>query len=185
VLEEPDILKRCEGLGYKTFLLDDDVNIVAVRSPAPLDANEFNDTMHVLYRRGPEWKTSSWPITCDPGRSHLEHPLNKDGCARLRAGQYLKSHKIGLHRGQYRALVQCRPVTVDRYKDGERVGSFTGMFGINIHRASAGVTTEFVNRWSAGCLVFQNAVDFEEFMQIVTASMTIYGPYVSLTLLED
>jgi hypothetical protein len=181
--EKPDILKRCEALGYKTFDLDMDVNLIGVRSKETAD--EFNDSMHLVYRKGPEWKHHVWPITCDPGRHYMDHPMNSIGTARLLPGQYRKSYKLGMHNGSYRALVQCRPVRVERTRNGEVVGTFTGMFGINIHRASADGTPEFVNRWSAGCQVFQKREDFEKCLEIVRQSMVLFSPFVSYTLLED
>jgi hypothetical protein len=179
----PDTLKEVERNGYRVFDLDNDVNLIGIRSPAPLEANEFNDAMHVVYRDGSAWVEKVYPITCDPGRYYLDHPMNKDGCARLRSGQYLKSYKVGLHRNQYRALVQCKPVLVDRIRDGEVVGEARGVFGINIHKA--GVNSEFVNRWSAGCQVFQKSDDFDEFLTIVQRSMAQYSQYVTYTLLES
>ena len=57
-------------------------------------------------------------------------------------GQYRKSHKLRLHAGKYMALGQQNPVTV--YRDNDRDHNYdldeskteTGLFGINIHRAT-------------------------------------------------
>ena len=38
------------------------------------------------------------------------------------------------------------------------------MFGINIHRAASDKTSPVVEDWSAGCQVFANFKDFNEFM---------------------
>lgn len=67
--------------------------------------------------------------------------MNPKGTAILAPGQYQSSHKIGLHRGKYKALVQHRPVTV--YRDNNKDSKYdleptkkdTGIFGINIHKA--------------------------------------------------
>ena len=68
--------------------------------------------------------------------------MNSKGVAILKPGQYLKSHKLRLHGGKYLALGQQNPLTV--YRDNNRDDNYdlnesktdTGLFGINIHRAS-------------------------------------------------
>jgi len=57
-----------------------------------------------------------------------------------------------------------------------------GMFGINIHKA--GVFSEQVNGWSAGCQVFQKSDDFYEFMSLVQKSRKRFGNSFTYTLLK-
>lgn len=64
------------------------------------------------------------------------------GVASLIAGAYA-AWRLGLHRMRYTALVQRRPVTVQR--DGNPPYHDTGNFGINIHRGAANSTS------SLGC----------------------------------
>jgi hypothetical protein len=58
-----------------------------------------------------------------------------------------------------------------------------GKFGINIHKA--GNMSSVVNKWSAGCQVFKNASDFEEFMDIVRHARDNWGNSFTYTLLEE
>jgi len=59
-----------------------------------------------------------------------------------------------------------------------------GMFGINIHRASATGASGEVERWSAGCQVFQDPWHFAEFMSLVKRAAEVWGPCFTYTLLE-
>ncbi|MEI2737870.1 MAG: hypothetical protein V9F01_03695 [Chitinophagaceae bacterium] len=52
--------------------------------------------------------------TTDPGNYWLKTFMNRNGTAILKPGQYKHSHRIGVHRGKYQALVQQNPVTVLR-----------------------------------------------------------------------
>lgn len=178
----PDILDRVAHKGWKVFSRPLSVNLVAVRNP--VDSNEFNDTLYCCYTEDSVWVTQSWPCTTDPGRYYLDHPMNKDGTARLVQGQYLGSWRLGRHHDEYPALVQAKPVCVQRIRDGVAVQTSVGMYGINIHRASAVRTSQFVDRWSAGCIVLPSPNDFAQMLRIVEDSMAIYGPTVTLTLLE-
>ena len=74
----------------------------------------------------------------------MENPwVEEKGTAVLKPGQYRGSHKIRLHGGKYTALGQKKNVTVyrDRNKDDKydlnESTCDTGLFGINIHRATA------------------------------------------------
>ena len=111
----------------------------------------------------------------------------------LKPGQYRGSHKLRLHSGKYLALGQKEPVTV--YRDNNRNDMYefdestcdTGVFGINIHRATARTHGESirVDKWSAGCQVIAANDDFKEFMEIVNQAKVIHGNSFSYTLIES
>ena len=107
--------------------------------------------------------------------------MNVDGTAILKEGQYVNAYKIGKHLGQYDALVQVKPVTVIRDYDRNAVLDFnngketTGLYGINIHRASAINNLQNVDKWSAGCQVWSRDADFEEFMTLCNKQVTLNG----------
>lgn len=184
-MTRPEILDRIAEKNYQVFDGERDINLIGQRGLAPMDPNKFSDTMTACWRVGGKWETRQWWITCDPGRYYLDHPMNKHGCASLAAGQYKNCWKIGLHRGQYRALVQARPVTVHRILDGEIRSTSVGLYGINIHRAHPDRESQFVDRWSAGCQVFGDPKDFQEFLACVSDSMTFTGTsFVSYCLLD-
>ncbi len=117
--------------------------------------------------------------------------MSPQGTAILKHGQYMNSHKIGLHRGKYLALVQQRPLTVIRDYDRNAALDFmngkeqTGIYGINIHHASVNGTTKSVNKYSAGCQVFANINDFNLFMQLAERHKQQYGNNFSYTLIDQ
>ena len=116
--------------------------------------------------------------------------MQPQGTAILAQGQYVNAYQIGLHRGQYKALVQIGPVTIIRdYNRNAKLDFFngkreTGIFGINIHRAMAKGKTKYVDKFSAGCQVFQNVGDFDHFMQMCEKHRDLYGNRFTYTLLD-
>ena len=110
--------------------------------------------------------------------------MNVAGTAIMKEGQYRGAYKIGKHRGKYDALVQTGGrVTV--WRDNNRDSTLDmadpseGYFGINIHKA--GAFSANVDKWSAGCQVFANTDDFNEFMSICRKQP---WPKFSYTLIE-
>ena len=119
--------------------------------------------------------------------------LESKGTAILKPGQYRGSHKLRLHQGKYLALGQKKDVTV--YRENDRDSNYdldesktdTGLFGINIHRAtgrSGGKSTR-VDKWSAGCQVIADNDDWHEFLDICQSAREIHGNSFSYTLLES
>lgn len=155
-----------------------EVNMVGVRSDST-KPNEFDDRMYLFYKddKG-KWEGYKYVITTDPGTYWLKNPMNVDGTAILKAGQW--AYKIGSHRG-YKALNQRGKVTTIRDYDRNAILDFnngketTGYYGINIHKASATGTSTNVDKWSAGCQVFANASDFADFLDKVQRSVNKYG----------
>lgn len=177
--------------GFRTFARPFELNIVGIRANST-KPNSFDDTISVFYRNSEgRWVFHQFKATTDPGTFWLENPLNPQGTAILKHGQYIGSHGIGLHRGKYLALVQKRPITVMRDYDRNATLDFmngkedTGMFGINIHRASVSGTTKSVDKYSAGCQVFQNAEDFNVFMQLAERHKQLYGNDFTYTLIDE
>jgi hypothetical protein len=178
------------GHGYRLFTRPFELNIVGLRS-GELIPNVFNDTINVLYKddKG-NWLHHCYHAATDPGTYWLKNPLNPQGTAILKEGQYINSHMIGLHRQVYTALVQRKPVTVIR--DIKRDGLLnlngkedTGLFGINIHRAQQAGTTKLIDKFSAGCQVFANAGDFNAFMDLCQRHKQLYGNGFTYTLLHE
>lgn len=176
-----NIKAACIKKGYKWF---DDINIVWVRT-ADQTVNVFNDFCTVSWKENGIWKFIGFKGTTDPGLYYLKNPINVNGTAIVKPGQYIDCWKRGLHKGHY-ALIQVRPITVyrDRNKDGkiDYSSEETGLFGINSHRASsAGVSTQ-VDKWSAGCQVLANTKAQDRYMEICDyANRDFY----TFTLLEE
>ena len=110
--------------------------------------------------------------TTEPGHHYTWHPRNPKGAARIAFGQY-KAWTMGLHKGGHPALVQREMVRLHRdlNKDGFRspgdpidIGK---TFGINQHSTFPGTPPEFVDSYSAGCLVGRRWAWHESFLDIV------------------
>lgn len=184
-------------LGYKWFDGDRyDVNIVGIRNSKTKNkvTNKFDDLITITFvNEFNEWVYYEFPCTTDPGTHWVNNLLNEDGVAILKPGQYRGSHMIGLHQGKYEALTQKKPVTVyrDKDKDGEydldESKTETGMFGINIHRATANTsgTSTQVDKWSAGCVVIASNDDFKLFMEVCRKAKASWGNSFTLTLISS
>ena len=175
---------------YETFARPYELNIVGIRADSTLP-NRFDDEIHVFFKNGSgKWIHYIFSATTDPGTYWLQNPMSPQGTAILKQGQYKGAYQIGLHRGKYYALVQSKPVTVLRDYDRNAILDFwngkpqTGMFGINIHRASVNGTTKSVDSYSAGCQVFANINDFNLFMQLCEKHKQLYGNSFTYTLID-
>jgi hypothetical protein len=176
--------------GYRLFTRQYELNIVGMRADSTVP-NRFDDEIHVFYKVSPtKWNYHVYKATTDPGTFWLLNPMQPQGTAILAEGQYLDSHSIGLHKGEYEALVQARPLTVIR--DYERIAKLdfmngkreTGYFGIDIHRANAIGTTKYVDKYSAGCQVFENAEAFKQFLALCERHSRYYGNQFTYTLID-
>jgi len=185
-----------EALGYKYFTGEEyDINIIGVRNSETKGkvTNRFDDKLTVSYKADGKWQYHEFDCTTDPGTHWVENILNDKGVAILKPGQYRRSHKLRLHAGKYLALGQKENVTV--YRDNNRDANYdldesktdTGLFGINIHRASKyeGRKSTQVDKWSAGCQVIAANDDWHEFLDICQAAREIHGNSFSYTLIES
>ena len=183
--------------GYKYFTSDNyDVNIIGIRNSATKNkvTNKFDDTITLSYKdENGEWNYHEFDCTTDPGTHWVENVMNDKGVAILKPNQYRSSHKLRLHAGKYLALGQQNKVTV--YRDDNRDDNYdlnesktdTGLFGINIHRATgrAGKKSTQVNKWSAGCQVIADNDDWHCFLDICQQAREVWGNSSSYTLLES
>ena len=186
--------------GYKYFQDNSnkgyDVNIIGIRNSETKGrvTNAFDDTMTIAYKcEEGEWHYHEFDCTTDPGTHWVEHPMMEIGVAILKPGQYRGSHKIRLHGGKYTALGQKKDVTV--YRDSNRDDKYdldesnttTGLFGINIHRATAKSSgkSSRVDKWSAGCQVIARNSEWHQFLGICQTAREIHGNSFSYTLLES
>ena len=179
-------LKReLKDLGYKFFENGKyNLNIIGVRRNTPIASDTFRDTLYVIYKDSDEkdakFILKKYKITTTPGISQLDKPSNVKGTAILVPNQYCGSWKLGLHKGQYEALVQIKPVKVYRDNNKDHKYDFSpkatdnGIFGINIHRASPNHTSTIVGDWSAGCQVFSDPKEFNEFITLCKKQNEVY-----------
>ncbi|MGQ0829340.1 MAG: hypothetical protein ACT4ON_13210 [Bacteroidota bacterium] len=176
--------------GFKLFTRPFELNIVGLRSESVIP-NRFDDEIHVFYKVSAlKWNYHVYKATTDPGTFWLKNPIQAQGTAILSEGQFRDAYALGLHREQYQALVQQKPVTILRDYDRDAKLDFlngnksTGFFGINIHRASSKGKTKLVDKYSAGCQVFENAKAFDEFLLLCKRHHKLYGNKFTYSLID-
>ena len=182
--------------GYKYFTGGDyDVNIIGIRNSKTKNrvTNAFDDCITLSYKIEGEWQFHCFKCTTDPGTHWVENVMNDKGVAILKPGQYRSSHKLRLHGGKYLALGQQKPLTV--YRDNNRDDKYdldesktdTGIFGINIHRASKyeGKKSTNIDKWSAGCQVIAANDDWHEFLDICQQAREVWSNNFTYTLIES
>ena len=191
------IKETVEGLGYKYFKTGVlNVNIIGIRNSDTNGkvTNKFDDTMTISYiDNDMNWQYFEYNCTTDPGDDHVDNPMMEKGTAILKPGQYPKSHKIRLHAGKYTALGQQNNVKVYRDANKDDVYDYNedtvdeGIFGINIHRATAlsGKTSTYVDRWSAGCQVIASNEDWHEFLNICQEARSEWSNNFTYTLITS
>jgi len=188
------LIRSLENLGHTVFKNDTkpyNLNIVGIRSTNPT-TNKFNDLMCVFWQYEGQWNIYKMQCTTLPGLYWLENPMNSKGCAILKEGQYRGVYKVDKHNGKYEALCQrLGDVTVYRDDDEDKEYDMlegteqTGMFGINLHRASAYKELEDVDKNSAGCQVIQDPNEFEIHMNVVSKAAEIWGNEFTYTLINE
>ena len=189
-----DIAKIYDKYNYRFYNGQYNINIFGVRSDDK-NIGQFNDVLGIVYEdnQGPQVFLAQG--TTDPGKFYAENFENQSGVAILVPGQYRGAYVLGTHaKGkptEHAALVQDRPVKVFRDRNRDDILDYDwhtveeGMFGINIHRASAHHVLDDIGKWSAGCQVFRSVYDFEDFLNIVKRGSVEYGNRFTYTLFEE
>jgi len=186
-----DVIKVMTVKGYKVFESDSkplNINYVGIRDASGV--NKFNDWFVMFWKYKGQWSSFWRHGSTDPGLYWLNNPMNVEGTAILKEGQYRGAWELGLHQGSYSALVQRKEVTVIR--DGNKDGIIdldagyeeTGFFGINHHRASSKRESTQVDKWSAGCQITASPQMYDIFIQICKESAEIWGEGLTYTLLN-
>lgn len=186
----PNIFRVMQKKNYTIFNNSRgyDLNIVGIRSDN-MKANTFNDFITVFYIFENMWQYFSFPVTTDPGLYYRENPMNVEGTAIVVPDQYRGLWELGEHKGN-EALVQKEEICVYRDNNIDNVLNNNvvvkeGMFGINCHLANKKSRTTVVDKWSAGCQVFQDPVHFKFFLTLCNYSSKLFGNSFSYTLLTE
>lgn len=180
--ELPPILWTVKRHGFKVFEDGDyDLNIIGVRNTIDPQDNVFDDEIVIAYMLDGKWITESAPFTTDPGKYWLTKKDYKACAVYKHPQQALGAYTFGKHRSKYRALVQIRKV--DYWRDGDKDSTvryggqvFRNKIGLNIHRSSIKEGgSKYVDRWSAGCQVFQNNEDFQRLLFLCDKQLETHG----------
>lgn len=162
------------------------------------DTKEFNDLLCVFYKANEsnpklngKWVYDWYLITTDPSDMNLIKPINNKGCAILKECQVRAAFKYGWHKGDYRALVQNKPLPLYRDNNKDSKIDFDEstvkweMAGINIHRASKWKIVRTIGLYSAGCQVFESVRDYEDkFIPVIEQARKLHGDYFTYTLIN-
>lgn len=187
-----NIILQAKSQGY---FFDDrpyKLNIIGVRNPYNTSPLRFEDEIaYFYYDENGNLVGNVSKATTSPSVYFLQNPINSKGSGILKQGQYEDAYSIGLHRGLYEALVQSKPVTVIRDADRNSIINLlaptqTGLFGINIHRATANKNdSNIIGTDSAGCQTFKDINDFDEMMRLARKSRDLYGNKFTYTLIDQ
>jgi hypothetical protein len=187
-----DIIGSAQKLGYNIDKRPNKLNIIGVRNSSATSQEKFDDLIaYFTYDQNGNLVGKVVPGTTDPSTIFLKSPINVKGAAILKSGQYKDAYAIGLHRNQYEALVQVKPVTVIRDADRNALINYfaptqTGLYGINIHKAQKGKNNEdIIGRDSAGCQVFRNLNDYMDMMRMAKISRKNHGNSYTYTLIDQ
>ncbi len=166
------------------------LNIVGIRAKDQI-VNHFNDTLAVFYFYDNQCIYQEYIVTTVPGSYFLEKPMNINGCAIVKEGQYPNMWAIGKHYTQT-ALVQISPCTVIRDDNKDDILDFntgkeeTGIFAIDCHRKEAPGISTTIDQASAGCTVLADHDRFDnQFMPLMQEASKIYGNQFTYTLINE
>jgi len=186
------IIKTAENKGYTIDKRPFKLNIIGVRNAKATNQNTFDDQLaYFYYDNNGQLRGKVAVGTTDPSTYWLNNPMNVKGAAVLKSGEYKDAYAIGLHRGQYTALVQVKPVTTIRDNDRNAIINYfapttTGLYGINIHRATLNKQNKAViGQDSAGCQVFRDVADYNEMIDLAKKSRDKYGNKFSYILIDE
>jgi len=183
-----DIISAMNKMGATIHQKDYHLNLIGLRK-IPGSPNAFDDLLVSFYQKNGVTVLHEWPITADPGVYWLQHPERVDGTAILLPGYYPNCWKLGLHKGQYEALIQSNSATFKVWRDANRNRNidYTGTIydnvtGLNCHRA--GKASVQVEKWSAACQVHAKEANFYEMMSLVHKQIDAGKETFDYTLLE-
>ncbi len=153
--------------------------------------NTFNDFIFVVYKNeSKQWVIKQFECTTEAGVDYLKDPMNNKGTGIMFPNQYRGAYQIGLHKG-YPALRQIKPIKVYRDNDKDSVHDLDpdtiqeGVFAINIHHATFKGKSTKVGKWSAGCMVFADINEWNQFFSLVKKAATKWGDIFTFTLFES
>lgn len=172
------------------------VNCVAVRNQHDPRENAFDDAYYVFYMQEGEWVKHRYTVTTDPGTHWKVRPMHRDGAAAIAEGQYRGAYQLGYHgRGnwRHRALVQAGMVSAyrDNNKDAKydyvpaTITTYGAWAGLNQHKAFLNQKALRVDKWSAGCIVWEDPNAHTHFINLLESAARQWGNSFTLTMLNS
>ena len=184
--------KLFKDKGYAWFTKGSyNLNIIGIRSNNDKVTDKYDDILVVDYNTDNGHKRVCYTITTEPGKYYMQNLCNPKGAAILVPGQYRGCWQIGLHHGKYKALCQRKAVKVYRDNNKDMIYNMTpksidkGIFGINIHRSNKTCICDTIDKYSAGCQVFNDPVEFNAFMRLCEERRKLYGNSFTYTLINE
>ena len=184
--------KLFKAKGYAWFTKGSyNLNIIGIRSNNNKVTDKYDDILVVDYNTDNGHKRVCYTITTEPGKYYMQNLCNPKGAAILVPGQYRGCWQIGLHHGKYKALCQRKAVKVYRDNNKDMIYNMTpksidkGIFGINIHRSNKTCICDTIDKYSAGCQVFNDPVEFNAFMRLCETQRKLYGNTFTYTLINE
>lgn len=188
-----DISKEISANSQKLF-------IIGVREELDVkkrEGDKFVDKIAIVDPSKPTEKVVSYQATTSPSVEYYSDPkraLNTAGVAIMQPG--VSAYKIGIHKKgsptQHEALVQDGEMEINRFElSVPKIETYEpgkpdkdDSYGINIHRSSSdrGVC---VGPYSAGCQVFADGKDFQDFMNRLKASGINSGKFLYVLVQND
>ena len=188
----PPEIEAVKAAGFAVFEDGDfDLNIIGFRNiNDELGYNQFNDRIVIAYKYHGKWITEEGAATTDAGRYWLTKPDYKACAIMCHNRQYRGAYKLGLHKGRL-SLIQIKPV--EFWRDGNKdnhldyVGKiYKDVIGLNIHASSQTKNLLYVDKWSAGCQVWQSHEDHEKMIYLCNKQVSNLGYHTfSYTLLTE
>ena len=184
--------KLFKDKGYAWFTKGSyNLNIIGIRSNNNKVTDKYDDILVIDYNTDNGHKRVCYTITTEPGKYYMQNLCNPKGAAILVPGQYRGCWQIGLHHGKYKALCQRKAVKVYRDNNKDMIYNMTpksidkGIFGINIHRSNKTCICDTIDKYSAGCQVFDDPVEFNAFMRLCETQRKLYGNTFTYTLINE
>lgn len=182
-----------EGKGYKFFDGGKayNLNLIGIRRTG-IGNDEFNDLLTVTYKdEMMNWHCRIFGCTTEPGAYYLLNPLpGTGGTAIMLEDQYDGLYMLGKHKGQD-ALEQKGKAVYVRDSDlnnqpniSPAAKRIVANLKTNIHRATNGIKSIRIGRWSAGCQVLSNSLDFDELLRVCRIAASKYGNSFTYTLIN-
>jgi hypothetical protein len=141
----------------------------------PENNDKFTDTLYLIEQKSTgETLVKPYQITTSPSLAYYgKKPLNPQGIGIKLPGDtlyVLENHKMG--HGTYVLMAEAEPIEVGRYPIGtvkyetyKPVDKFKKQYcGMQIHRSSTGAPSPCIGPWSAGCQVFSDIKEFDDFI---------------------